>query len=116
MTDPPFTVRKISKLSYYLPIAVERANTPEEQARIAAAEAEATAEDRAQRERHAWLLAHAPHPILRDLIEAHRPDSDDRWPDCAECPRPPSEHDGSDVPTAWPCDVWSFVSDRMETP
>lgn len=68
----------------------------------------------ALRARHAWLLANTVDPILRALIEAHRPGSDDEFPDCPACPAPPSEIDGDDQPTAWPCPVWVFISDRME--
>lgn len=93
-------------------VKVER--TPEEQERIRAAETEAIAEDKAARERHAWMLANAPHPILRELVAAHRPASEDLYPACAECPAPPSEIDGDPEPTAWPCGVWMFISDRWE--
>jgi hypothetical protein len=86
-------------------VKVER--TPEEEARIAAAEAEHAATDKALRARHAWLLEHAPHPILRALIEAHRPASDGEFPACAECPEIPNEYGDSD-PESWPCRVWTF--------
>lgn len=95
-------------------VRVER--TPEEEARIAAAEAEAAAEDKAHRDRHAWLLEHAPHPVLQALIEAHCPASADQFPDCAACSAPPSEINGNPEPTSWPCDVWLFISNRLETP
>jgi hypothetical protein len=95
-------------------VKVER--TPEEGARIAAAEAANVAEQLAYRERHAWMLDNVADPILRALIEAHRPDRDGLWADCPECPRPPSEIDGDDVPEAWPCPVWRFISDRLESP
>jgi hypothetical protein len=118
LTPDPQPSAGIRKLSYFLPISgVERYQwTPEEEERIRASEAEHAAEDKALRERHAWLLEHAPHPILRALIEAHRPDRDGLWADCPECPRSPGEIDGDDVPEAWPCPVWRFISDRMESP
>jgi hypothetical protein len=44
-------------------------------------------EARTLRERHAWMLTNAADPILRALIEAHRPRNDDLFPDCAGVPR-----------------------------
>jgi hypothetical protein len=95
---------------------VKVVRTPEEEARIAAAEAEAIAEDRANRERHMWMLGVITDRILNALLNAHAPGSDDRYPNCGECPQPPSEIDGDPVPESWPCPVWMFISDRLEGP
>lgn len=53
--------------------------------------------------RHAFLLAEITDPILRSLVTAHGPGSDELFPDCDEC---------ADA-VFWPCQVWMFVSDRM---
>lgn len=95
---------------------VKVVRTPEEEARIATAEAEAVARDEANRERHAHLLRISDHPVLTALVEAHGPASADRYPVCVACPAPPSEYDGDPQPTDWPCPVWVFISDRMEKP
>jgi hypothetical protein len=47
--------------------------TPEQEAMIAASEAEAAATRQADLDRHAWMLANAPHPILRMLQSGPRP-------------------------------------------
>lgn len=93
---------------------VKVVRTPEEEARIAAAPAERKAEDQTNRDRHAWMLANAPHPILGALVEAHGPAGDDVYPSCSACPAIHDDY-GSE-PADWPCPVWAFVSDRMEKP
>jgi hypothetical protein len=91
---------------------VER--TPEEEARIAAAEALAVAEDRAHRDRHSHLLRVASHPVLTALIEAHGPVGDGVYPSCATCRGWEDETTGEQTtPEDWPCPVWLFISDRM---
>lgn len=85
--------------------------TPEQEARIAAAQAEAVAKDKALRDRHAWMLANAADPILRALVEAHAPHGDD-WPKCPGCPEVPNLYEDL-TPDDWPCPVWLFISDRM---
>lgn len=79
-------------------------------------------EIRAQREResgvllarHEVMLAAATDPILRALVEAHGPVSDDCFHTCAACPEP--DYGYGSEPAGWPCPVWLFVSDRMEKP
>lgn len=93
---------------------VER--TPEQEARIAAAEAEAVARDMANRERNLWMLINAPHHILAALIRTHGPASASVTPTCKGCPSFVDEYDGELVAADWPCPVWVFVSDRMEKP
>lgn len=119
MTDSNWAIPGVN---VYLgkPTAASEANT----ARIAQQRtAYGTPEEiRAQREReaatlrarHATMLAAGTDPIVHALIEAHSPDSADVFPGCAACPTVYDEYDSG--PESWPCGVWSFISDRMETP
>ncbi len=78
--------------------------------------ADHAARTRSLRQRHEHLLKFAGHPVLTALLEAHGPDreSDDPYPKCAACPE---EYTGSDYEHPdWPCSVWEFISERMETP
>lgn len=68
------------------------------------------------RARHEAMLGHARDPIVKALIEAHSPQGDERlWPSCMGCPSVPDMY-GDSEPEGWPCSVWVFISERMETP
>lgn len=66
-------------------------------------------------DRHATLLATVDHAVLKALIEAHGPSGEVEFPTCSTCPEIHDDYGDSD-PRDWPCDVWTFISDRMETP
>lgn len=73
---------------------------------------------RALKDWHAELLREtAGNPVLHALIEAHgpKPERDGPWAHCSECPEV-NNQDGDSDPEYWPCGVWIFISDRMETP
>lgn len=66
-------------------------------------------------DRHDAMLAAADHPILSALLQAHGPRGEGLFPSCFECPAVNNQCGDSD-PESWPCGVWTFISDRMETP
>lgn len=66
-------------------------------------------------DRHEAMLAAADHPILIALLEAHGPRGEALFPTCSACPEVNSQYGDSD-PEDWPCGLWTFISDRMETP
>lgn len=72
--------------------------------------AEQTAQRRAQ---HARLLDSASHPVLRDLLVAHGPNSGtDPFPLCSTCPE---EYTGAEYQRLdWPCPVWEFIAERLD--
>lgn len=91
--------------------------TDEERAemeRYAAAEAaKRAAEQKRCLERHAHLLATAPHPIVLSLLIAHYPKAYGEGSDltgyaCHACPTYVDE-DGDAVYQGWPCPTWALI-------